>query len=150
MARRRLRGRNFRWGAGFEGKPPFSGAKLKALSDHCHDFIEAARQAASAPEKFRVARYAFELFGHGFLLRYEPGEVAWVLDIVSWPQRSTGHAKRARSVQPPRRNRFKRNLYSPVLNFVRSQSRQFRVNNDCPRLFDSIVWIAGRVRYKAA
>jgi hypothetical protein len=141
MARRRLRGRNFRWGAGFEGKSPFSGAKLRALSDHCHDFIEAARSAAPMPGKFNVGRYAFEMFAFGFLLRFEPGEAAWVLDIASWPPRR----KKAVRPRPERANDApqssnKRNLYSPMLKFVRSHSRQFCVNNDCDKLFDSIAW----------
>jgi hypothetical protein len=150
MARRRLRGRNFRWGAGFDGQSPFSGAKLKALSDHCHDFIEAARLASPVPGGFRVGRYAFEMFRHGFLLRFEARDGAWVLDIVSWPpvggRRTTSRAERANG---DTQSSDKRNLYSPMLKFVRSHSQQLRVDSDCPRLFDC-GWLADRVRYKAA
>jgi len=152
MTTRRLRGRNFRWGAGFEGKSPFPGVKLRAIGDHCHDFIEAAPDPI-LPD-VNVGRYPFEMFGHGFLLQYAHEHRAWVLDIVSWPKR------RARSGEPedtraeraalPPQTSHKRNLYSPLLKLVRSQSEQLRVDSTCSKAFDGGVFCQAAILYRIA
>ncbi len=150
MAVRRLRGRKFRWGAGFEGQSPFPGVKLQAIGDHCYDFIETAPDPAIP--WVSVGRYPFEMFGHGFLLQYAAEERAWVLDIVSWPKRRRPRAgsqkdSPAERTAPRSQTTYKRNLYSPVLKFVRSQSEQFRVDNNCSKSFDDAAWCAGSILY---
>jgi hypothetical protein len=152
MALRRLRGRKFRWGAGFEGKSPFPGAKLRAIGDHCYDFILVAPDPAIPGVS--VGRYPFEMFGHGFLLHYVHEERAWVLDIVGWPKRRSRsgglkktHAERA---TPGSQSSLKRNLYSPLLKLVRSQSEQFRVDNSRSKAFDDVAFAPQAILYRTA
>lgn len=152
MALRRLRGRKFRWGAGFEGKSPFPGAKLRAIGDHCYDFIEAAPDPAIPGVS--VGRYPFEMFGHGFLLQYVTTERAWVLDIVSWPKtgvRAGGRQRtRAERAAPGSQTTNKRNLYSPLLKLVRSQSEQLRVDNVSSEAFDDAALCPAAILYRIA
>lgn len=142
MATRRLRGRKFRWGVGFEGACPFPGSKLQALSNHCHDFIEATPPPpALAASGYNLGRYAFEMFAHGFVLHYDRAERAWVLDIVAWPprKRRTSPNKAGAPVaraNPAGQSSPKRNLYSSNANSVRS--RHFRVNHIVSQEFDLI------------